>query len=133
MTIRGQASWQAFPLAPVYSATKHGVLGLMRSLDPILALKDIRISTITPFFADTTILPPILKVALAGIPLTPVPRIAGAVIYAAAHPDPATSGSVYALPDSGPVFKVPREEFKMGVYKLLDDRANSLLKYVIRF
>jgi len=125
--IGSMSSWHPFPLAPVYTATKHGILGLMRALDPILALRGIRIACITPFFADTGILPTIVKIGLAGVPLTPVPRIAGAIINAAADPDPATSGSGYVLPDNGPVFKVPREEFKLGVYKLLDDRANALL------
>ncbi|KIK69270.1 hypothetical protein GYMLUDRAFT_35336 [Collybiopsis luxurians FD-317 M1] len=124
------SSWVALPPAPTYTASKHAVLGLMRSLDPFLSLQNIRIACITPFFADTNILPTVVKVALIGVPLTPVPRIAGAIFYAASHPDPATSGCGYVLPDNGPVFKVPREEFKAGVYKLLDDRANSMLQGV---
>ncbi|KAF5380225.1 hypothetical protein D9757_008222 [Collybiopsis confluens] len=133
------SSWAAFPPAPTYTATKHAVLGLMRSLDPILAVQNIRIACITPFFADTNILPIIVKAALIGVPLTPVPRIAGAIVYAASHPDQTTSGCGYVLPDNGPVYKVPREEFKAGVYKIMDDRANSLLQgvkgvvYVARF
>ncbi|KAJ4477457.1 hypothetical protein J3R30DRAFT_3486028 [Lentinula aciculospora] len=132
--IGSMASWSSFPLAPTYSACKHAVLGLMRSLDPIVSARGIRIACITPFFAETGIITP-LKVFLAGCPLTPVPRIAGAIIYAASHPDPATSGCGYILPDDGPVFKVPREEFKMGVYKVLDDRLKSVkgIVYVVRF
>lgn len=76
---------------------------------------------------DTGILPTPLKVFLAGCPLTPVPRIAGAIIYAASHPDPATSGCAYVLPDDGPVFKVPREEFKAGVYQLLEGKLQYVL------
>lgn len=71
-----------------------------------------------------------VKVFLAGIPLTPVSRIAGAIIYVATSPDPATNGSAWLLPDDGPVFMVPKEEFKLGVYKMIDDRRNSLLKCV---
>ncbi|KAH7871610.1 uncharacterized protein C8R40DRAFT_1121274 [Lentinula edodes] len=133
--IGSMASWQAFPLAPTYSASKHAVLGLMRSLDPILTLRGIRIACINPFFADTGILPTPLKVFLAGCPLTPVPRIAGAIIYAASHPDPATSGCAYVLPDDGPVFKVPREEFKAGVYQLLEGKLQSItgIIYAIKY
>ena len=79
---------------------------------------------------DTGIVPLSLKVILAGIPFTPVPRIAGAIIYMATDPNPATNGSAWLLTDDGPVFMVPKEEFKMGVYKIIDDRKNSLLKYV---
>ncbi|KAF8825377.1 hypothetical protein HHX47_DHR7000220 [Lentinula edodes] len=84
---------------------------------------------------DTGILPTPLKVFLAGCPLTPVPRIAGAIIYAASHPDPATSGCAYVLPDDGPVFKVPREEFKAGVYQLLEGKLQSItgIIYAIKY
>jgi hypothetical protein len=37
----------------------------------------------------------------------------------------ATSGSAWLLLDDGPVFMCPKEEFKMGVYKMIDDRANA--------
>lgn len=68
-----------------------------------------------------------MKLFLAGIPLTPVPRIAGAIFYSATDPDTATNGCAWLLPDDGPVFLVPREEFKLGVYKMIDERANRLL------
>jgi len=77
---------------------------------------------------DTGIIPLSVKIILAGIPLTPVPRIAGAIIYLATNPDSATNGNAWLLTDNGPVFMVPKEEFKMGVYKMIDDRKNSLLK-----
>ena len=79
---------------------------------------------------DTAILPPITKVILAGIPLATVPRIAGAIFYSATNPDPETSGNAWLIPDNGPVFKVPKEEFKLGVYKMIDDRRNAGIKYV---
>lgn len=69
-----------------------------------------------------------MKVILAGIPLATVPRIAGAIFYAATDPDMGTNGSAWLIPDDGNVFLVPKEEFKMGVYKMIDERANALLK-----
>lgn len=84
-----------------------------------------------PHGVDTAIVPIPVKLLLAGIPLTPVPRIAGAILYAATDPDPETNGSAWLLTDDGPVFMVPREEFKMGVYKMIDDRANAMIKCVI--
>ena len=80
--------------------------------------------------SDTAILPPIVKVILAGIPLATVPRIAGAIFYSATNPDPETSGNAWLILDNGPVFRVPKEEFKLGVYKMIDERRNALLKYV---
>ncbi|KAG6873537.1 hypothetical protein C0995_014407 [Termitomyces sp. Mi166 len=122
------ASWLGLPHGAMYAASKHGVLGLMRSLYPEFALNNIRIATIHPFFADTKIVPLPVKVLLAGIPLAPVPRIAGAIIHAATNPDPETNGVAFLLNDDGPVFMVPREEFKFGVYKMIDERSNKLLR-----
>jgi len=126
--IGSMASWSGIPGAAMYTASKHAVLGLMRSLYPRFQLQDMRIACIHPFFADTDIVPIPAKLFLAGIPKTPVPRIAGAVVQAATNPDPETNGCAWLLPDDGPVFMVPREEFKLGVYEMIDKRANALLK-----
>lgn len=85
----------------------------------------------TPFQiceTDTNILPLPVKLFLAGIPMVPIERIAGAIFYAATNPDWATSGASYLLPDDGPVFFVPKEDFKFGVYKMIDERTNALFK-----
>lgn len=47
----GAASWQGVSLAPQYTASKHGVLGLMRALDPRTEADNIRIAVIHPWFA----------------------------------------------------------------------------------
>ncbi|KAF9452759.1 NAD(P)-binding protein [Macrolepiota fuliginosa MF-IS2] len=122
------ASWMPIPGGPLYTASKHAILGVMRSLHLILELQSIRIGVIHPFFADTAIVPLPVKVVLAGIPLTPVPRVAGAIFYAATDPDPETSGCAWLLLDDGPVFRVKPDQFKQGVYQMIDDRANGLLK-----
>ncbi|KAF9462472.1 hypothetical protein BDZ94DRAFT_1322648 [Collybia nuda] len=124
------ASWSGIPRGSLYAASKHAILGLMRSLYPGLHFQNIRIASIHPFFADTAIVPIPVKLLLAGIPLAPVPRIAGAILYAATDPNPETNGSAWLLTDDGPVFMVPKEEFKMGVYKMIDDRANAMIKGV---
>uniref|UniRef100_A0A0W0EYN9 NAD(P)-binding protein n=1 Tax=Moniliophthora roreri TaxID=221103 RepID=A0A0W0EYN9_MONRR len=124
------ASWLPIPGAPQYAASKHAMLGVMRALHPLYTQYGIRISSIHPFFANTDIVPLPAKIGMVGIPFTPVPRIAGAIIYAITHPDPATSGCAYMLLDDGPVFKIPKEEFKLGIYKLVDERSNALVKAV---
>lgn len=37
-----------FPMAPLYAATKHGVVGLVRSLSRTLATEKIRINGLAP-------------------------------------------------------------------------------------
>lgn len=63
---------------------------------------------------------------LAGIPLTSVQRVAGAIFYAATDPDESTNGNAWLLADDGEVFMVPKEEFKLGVYAMLDRRTNGI-------
>jgi len=123
--IGSMASWQAIPHGAMYSASKHAVLGMMRSIYPAMTHKGVRVGCIHPFFADTGIVPVPLKIILAGIPKTPVSRVAGAIFYAATDRDEKSSGSAWLLVDDGPVFMVPKEQFKEGVYKMIDDRANA--------
>jgi hypothetical protein len=125
------ASWQAIPDWPMYSASKHGVLGFMRSLFSPCLHEGIRVGVIHPWFADTSIIPTYIKVALAGIPLTPVERVAGAIVYAATDPDMDTSGCPWLLPNDGYVFRLEREQLKEGVYKMIDDRIKVALTLVL--
>lgn len=63
-----------------------------------------------------------MKLLLAGLPLTPVPRIAGAVFRAATDPDVATSGCPWVLPDDGPVIRVEKELLRAGLYESFNRR-----------
>ena len=47
------ASWVGMSKAPQYSASKHGVLGMMRAIDKMVTADNIRIATIHPWFAGT--------------------------------------------------------------------------------
>jgi len=120
------ASWQSIPGAPMYSASKHAILGFMRSLYIPCFQEGIRVAVIHPWFADTAILPTAVKVFLAGIPLTPIERVAGAIFYAASDPDMGTSGCPWVLPDNGYVFRLEKEQLKEGVYKMLDERVKMV-------
>lgn len=68
---------------------------------------------------------------LAGMPMTPVPRIAGAIFRAATDADLATSGCPWVLPDDGPVIRVEREALRAGVYEMLDKRVRRAARYVL--
>ncbi|KAE9386156.1 NAD(P)-binding protein [Gymnopus androsaceus JB14] len=118
--IGSMSPWASYSPAPIYTATKHAILGLMRSVGPVLNNNGIRTVCITPSFAD---------VASSEVLFPTVIRVAGVIIYTVSHPDPAISGCGYVLADNDwKVLKVPREEFKAGVYKLLDERVSFLLK-----
>ena len=49
------ASIYASPDLPIYSAAKHGVLGLMRSMNESLRLENIRVNAILPGAIRTTL------------------------------------------------------------------------------
>jgi NAD(P)-dependent dehydrogenase (short-subunit alcohol dehydrogenase family) len=123
------ASWVGIPQGPQYSASKHGVLGLMRALDRIVTADNIRIAAIHPWFADTAMLGLQTRLLAAGIPKTPVPRIAGAIFRAATDPDLATSGCPWVLPDDGPVIRVEKEALRAGVYEMLNNRIRRVTSF----
>jgi hypothetical protein len=138
------ASWITGPGLVMYTASKHAILGMMRGISPQLQEHGIRTATIHPWFAgmlminqishgpgmnleaDTNILPTTAKIALAGIPMTPLPRIAGTVICAATDPDMSTNGAAWTLLDHGPVLRLEQEKLKEGVYGLMDARNKRI-------
>jgi len=75
------AGLTAVPMDPVYAANKHAVVGLVRSVGPLLVQERIHLNAICPGFADTKIIEP-LKEMLEGeeIPIIPVAVVVDAVI-----------------------------------------------------
>ncbi len=75
------AGLMSVPMDPIYSANKHAVVGLVRSLGPVLAIDGIRINAICPGFADTAIIAPFREQLLdQGLPIIPVEQVTDAVI-----------------------------------------------------
>jgi NAD(P)-dependent dehydrogenase (short-subunit alcohol dehydrogenase family) len=72
-------------LDPVYSLTKHAVVGFVRAVAPQLAERGIRINALCPGFADTPIVDEELRafVAEQGWSLIPPERVAEAALAAA--------------------------------------------------
>ncbi len=69
------------PMDPVYAANKHAVVGLVRSLGPVLAGDGIRINAVCPGFAETAIIGPIRELLLSeGLPIIPVPEVMDTVL-----------------------------------------------------
>jgi NAD(P)-dependent dehydrogenase (short-subunit alcohol dehydrogenase family) len=80
--VGSMSSFSSGPMMAVYSATKHGVLGLFRSIRLFPSKRDgVRINMICPYFVDTPIVPIVGKVMLAGLELTAL----GDVVDAAAR------------------------------------------------
>jgi NAD(P)-dependent dehydrogenase (short-subunit alcohol dehydrogenase family) len=70
---------------PIYSANKHGVVGLVRSIGDDWPQYGIRVNAICPGFADTAIVDPLRDLLSdGGIPLIPVEMVVDAFVAAAA-------------------------------------------------
>lgn len=70
---------------PVYTLTKHAVVGFVRSVAAQLEPRGIRINVVCPGFADTPIVVPELRerIAAEGLPLIPPAKVAEALLAAA--------------------------------------------------
>lgn len=69
---------------PIYGANKHAVVGLVRAAGAAYGPQGIRINALCPGFADTNIVSPEAREALAsiGVPLLPVDRVVDAFVAA---------------------------------------------------
>ena len=66
------------PYDVFYSANKHAVVGLVRSLGPSLAEQGIRFNAVCPGYAESAIIAPIRE--LIDVPIIPAEQVAGAVV-----------------------------------------------------
>ncbi len=75
------AGLTAMPSDPVYAASKHAVVGLVRSVAPTLAARGISINAVCPGIADTPMLTGAARDAIddAGFPLLTATDVAAAV------------------------------------------------------
>ncbi|MEQ1788698.1 MAG: SDR family NAD(P)-dependent oxidoreductase [Acidimicrobiales bacterium] len=69
---------------PVYTLSKHAVVGLVRALDPQLAALDVSVNAVCPGIVDTAMLGAEMKGVLegAGVPIIPPRQIADGVLAA---------------------------------------------------
>jgi NAD(P)-dependent dehydrogenase (short-subunit alcohol dehydrogenase family) len=69
------------PLEPIYTANKHAVVGLVRSLGPVLEPEGIRVNAVCPGFAETPLITPIRGALIeAGLDIIAPEAVAEAVL-----------------------------------------------------
>jgi NAD(P)-dependent dehydrogenase (short-subunit alcohol dehydrogenase family) len=69
------------PMDPLYSANKHGVVGLARSLGPSLALDGIRFNAVCPGYAESKIIEGFRDQLIeSGLPIIPAEQVAQTVL-----------------------------------------------------
>ncbi len=92
------------PMDPVYSLTKHAVVGFVRSCAPQLAARGIRISALCPGFTDTPIVEGEFRESL-DVPLMEPSFVAQAALQALA--DPESGGAWVVQPNRVLRFRFP--------------------------
>ncbi|GAA5829073.1 hypothetical protein JCM3766R1_003923 [Sporobolomyces carnicolor] len=138
------ASFFGIPGAPLYTASKHAVLGFMRSLYHNAKSENIAISTINPFFCHTGIFGFLPLVALSGIPLATLDDVIGAMIYAstvkASSASAEVNGSSFLVDWKG-ILQIPYNSTAgsshdalevgskqpKGYYKVFEERASAAI------
>ena len=102
------AGLTSLPADPIYSLTKHAVVGFVRSVAPQLAERGIRVCAVAPGIADTPLIGDEARRQFeqAGFPLLRAEEVAAAVLHAARSGEP---GDVWAIqPGREPVrFRFP--------------------------
>ena len=98
------AGLTATPLDPVYSLTKHAVVGFVRSCAPQLAARGIRINALCPGFTDTPIVPDEHRDAI-DVPLMEPSFVAEAAMQALN--DPESGGAWVVQPNRVLQFRFP--------------------------
>jgi NAD(P)-dependent dehydrogenase (short-subunit alcohol dehydrogenase family) len=69
------------PLEPIYAANKHGVVGLVRSMGPVLAGEGITINAVCPGFAESNIIADAREdLVAAGFDIIPAETVAATVV-----------------------------------------------------
>jgi NAD(P)-dependent dehydrogenase (short-subunit alcohol dehydrogenase family) len=75
------AGLTGMPFDPIYTANKHAVVGLVRSLGPALVKDRVRVNAVCPGFTESKIIEPIREALVAeGLPIIPAEQVAEAVI-----------------------------------------------------
>ncbi len=75
------AGLTAVPMDPFYAANKHGVVGLVRSAAPALALDGVRLNAVCPGFTESEIVAPIREQLLeSGLPIIETGVVADVVV-----------------------------------------------------
>jgi NAD(P)-dependent dehydrogenase (short-subunit alcohol dehydrogenase family) len=98
------AGLTATPLDPIYSLTKHAVVGFVRSCAPQLATRGIRINALCPGFTDTPIVPDEHREAI-DVPLMEPSFVAAAAMQALN--DPESGGAWVVQPNRVLQFRFP--------------------------
>ncbi|KAM0749923.1 NAD(P)-binding protein [Meredithblackwellia eburnea MCA 4105] len=121
------SSFFPIPLAPMYTMSKHAVMGLFRSTHFDGAAFGINVNIVCPWFVLTPILKTPIRLILAGLPTNEVATVVEAMVYASSTEE---GGLTLAVDPSG-VLSLPFETFGVGedgYIKTFTNRARGAIR-----
>jgi NAD(P)-dependent dehydrogenase (short-subunit alcohol dehydrogenase family) len=92
------AGLTGYPFDPLYAATKHALVGLVRSAAPVLAAKGVRLQALCPGGIDTPLIPEYVRSV--GVPLLTAAQVGDAVASLLLE---AQEGPLFAIEPDRPV------------------------------
>lgn len=119
------SSFSGIPLAPMYTLSKHAMLGLMRSVYHSAKVEGININIIAPWFVETGILTVTTRLAIAGLPLGTVSDVTLAMLKAASDPD--LNGHILSVDPDG-VLSIGPDCMGAGENGYCESRAGVVVK-----
>ncbi|KAL8290454.1 hypothetical protein RQP46_002712 [Phenoliferia psychrophenolica] len=126
VVLGSMSSFLPIPGAPLYTLSKHAMLGFARSLHYNGLTDGINVNIVCPWFVHTPILGTSARLAIAGLPLATVPDVVDAMVYASTVKN---SGLSLCVDPSG-VLSVPHEAFDLGsegFYHVFEMRAKGAI------
>lgn len=109
LLVGSAASVGEIPGAPEYTAAKHGILGLMRSIRRTGPADDIRVNSIHPWFVETGIIDEGVKILLAGTVYAKIEDVVRAIMILSTERVNGRAISVNS-PDTGLIDLFPHDE-----------------------
>ncbi|ORY72435.1 hypothetical protein BCR35DRAFT_307723 [Leucosporidium creatinivorum] len=105
------SSFFGIPMAPMYSMSKHAMIGLFRSLYHSATPAGININIVCPWFCATGILSAPTRIAVAGLPLATVDNVVQGIFKGSS--DPSFTGNILGI-DAAGVLCIPYDAFIVG-------------------
>lgn len=115
------ASVGEIPGAPEYTASKHGMLGLMRSIRRTGAADDIRVNSIHPWFVETGIIDAGVKLILAGTRYAKIEDVVRATMILST--EKVNGRALAIMAEDDPIIDLFPSEDSVGDFKVFSDRV----------
>jgi len=120
------AALTSLPGSVLYTASKHGVLGIQRAISPVCTARGIRTGSVHPWFVETPFIADLGEFT-SGWPKVPVERVAATCLAVATNPDPKTSECPWIMPDGNDVERVHSLQLNEAFYAEMNERVRTRL------